>query len=257
MQRFGEAPKCMGSGTWSQGHPSALFPYKGLSFDTGLGWPSASVDLAWACGNSSDGQAPPHSMYPDTFRGIPWDSLEPCSCDPGKQDEYYELTLRTTCLLCPMSESPSGKREDLHDNATRKGREIYCWLESGPLLQPTQWCKVREPRAPVSTHIYRVLNFKHKQWVVITSRLVTCLRSNFIGQTHFKIFARQGTFPEVYWAPADWLVSGGLLRVDNYPTLGRNWNLGLLIVQDACHGASYAHLTILKFFPNIPFFFLF
>ena len=155
---------------------------------------------------------------------------------------------------CP---NPPAGREDLHDNATRKGREIYCWLESGPLLQPTKWCKVREPRAPVSTHIYRVLDFKHKQWVVITSGLVICLRSNFIGQTHFKIFARQGTFPEVYWAPADWLVSGGLLRVDNYPTLGRNWNLGLLIVQDACHGASYAHFTILKFFPNIPFFFLF
>ena len=94
-------------------------------------------------------------------------------------------------VLRPMSESPSGKR-DLHDNATRKGREIYCWLESGPPLQPTQWCKVREPWAPVSTHIYRVLYFKHKQWVVIASRLFTCLRSNFIGQTHFKIFARRG-----------------------------------------------------------------
>ena len=29
-------------------------------------------------------------------------------------------------LLCPLSESPSRKRKDLHDNATRKGREIYC-----------------------------------------------------------------------------------------------------------------------------------
>ena len=100
-------------------------------------------------------------------------------------------TILSSCpppwLLCPMSKSPSGKREDLHDNATRKGREIYCWLKSGPLLQPTQWCKVRKPWAPVSTHIYRVLDFKHKQWVVSASGLVTCLRSNFIGQTHFKL----------------------------------------------------------------------
>ena len=84
-------------------------------------------------------------------------------------------------LLRPLSKSPSRKREDLHDNAMRTGREIYCWLEPGPLLQPTQWCKVREPRAPVSTHIYRVLDFKHKQWVVGASGLVTCLQSNFIG----------------------------------------------------------------------------
>ena len=95
-------------------------------------------------------------------------------------------------MLCLMSESPSGKREDLHDKATRQGREIYCWLKSGPLLQPTQWCKVREPWAPVSTHIYRVLDFKHKRWVVISSGLVTCLRSNVIGQTHFKIFTLRG-----------------------------------------------------------------
>ena len=106
-------------------------------------------------------------------------------------------------MLCPLSESPSRKREDLHDNATRKGREIYCLLEPGPLLQPTQWCKGREPRAPVSTHIYRVLDFKHKQWVVGASGLVTCLQSTFIG-TNFRVCgAFQGTFPEVYRARTD------------------------------------------------------
>ena len=115
-------------------------------------------------------------------------------------------------MLCPLSESPSRKREDLHDNATRKGREIYCLLEPGPLLQPTQWCKGREPRAPVSTHIYRVLDFKHKQWVVGASGLVTCLQSTFIG-TNFRVCgAFQGTFPEVYRAHTDQLVAGGLLR---------------------------------------------
>ena len=30
-----------------------------------------------------------------------------------------------------MSESPSGKREGFQDNATRKKREVYRWLESG------------------------------------------------------------------------------------------------------------------------------
>ena len=52
-------------------------------------------------------------------------------------------------MLCLLSESPSRKREDLHDNATRKGREIFSWLEPGPLLQPTQWYKVSpEPQFP-------------------------------------------------------------------------------------------------------------
>ena len=82
-------------------------------------------------------------------------------------------------------------------------REIYCWLEPGPLLQTMQQCKVRESWAPVSTHIYRVLNFKHKQWVVGTSGLVTCLQSNFIG-TNFRAHGTfQGTFSEVYWAHTD------------------------------------------------------
>ena len=98
-------------------------------------------------------------------------------------------------------------------NTQRKG--IYCWLESGPLPQPTQWCRVREPWAPVSTHIYRVLDFKHKQWVVIASGLVTCLRSNFIGQTHFKIFAPEfpgdapgGLLGECWLAGLWWPVEG-------------------------------------------------
>ena len=108
-----------------------------------------------------------------------------------------------TYLLCPLSESPSRKGEDLHDNAIRKGREIYCWFEPGPLLQPTQWCKVREPWAPVSTHIYRVLYFTHKQWVVGANGLVTCLQSNFIG-TNFRARGTfQGTFSEVYWTGTD------------------------------------------------------
>ena len=56
-----------------------------------------------------------------------------------------------------------------------------------------------EPRAPVSTHIYRVVDFKHKQWVVGASGLVTCLQSNFIGTNVHVHGTFQGTFPGVYW----------------------------------------------------------
>ena len=59
-------------------------------------------------------------------------------------------------MLCPMSESLSGKREGLQDNATCKKREVYCWLEPGLLPHPTQWCRVREPWAQAVTQIYRV-----------------------------------------------------------------------------------------------------
>ena len=60
-------------------------------------------------------------------------------------------------MLCPMSESPSRKREGLQDNATQLAkREVYCWLESGLLPHPTQWCRVREPWAQAVTQIYRV-----------------------------------------------------------------------------------------------------
>ena len=34
-------------------------------------------------------------------------------------------------LLCPMSESPSGKREGLSKTMQLSKREVYCWLESG------------------------------------------------------------------------------------------------------------------------------
>ena len=38
-------------------------------------------------------------------------------------------------MLCPMYESLSRKREGFQDNATPQKREVYCWLESGPLLR--------------------------------------------------------------------------------------------------------------------------
>ena len=113
-----------------------------------------------------------------------------CICN-----SLFELIEQNTTdqVLCLLSESPSRKREDLHDNATHKGREIYWWLEPGPLLQPMQWCKVREPRAPVSMHIYRVLEFKHKQWVVGTSGWLHVCKAILLVQTCARAGLSRGT----------------------------------------------------------------
>ena len=73
----------------------------------------------------------------------------------------------------------------------------------GPCCNQRSGAKSERERAPVSTHIYRVLDFKHKQWVVGASRLVTCLQSNFIGTNFGMRGTFQGTFPEVFWARTD------------------------------------------------------
>ena len=80
--------------------------------------------------------------------------------------QIFSLTSVMPDVRIPQREK---RRPPWQCNTQRKGNLLL--TQSGPLLQPTQWCKVREPWAPVSTHIYRVLYFKHKQWVVITSRL--------------------------------------------------------------------------------------
>ena len=59
-------------------------------------------------------------------------------------------------MLCPMSESPSGKREGFQDNATRKKGKFVTDLSQGFLPQPSQWCRVRKPRAEAVTQIYQV-----------------------------------------------------------------------------------------------------
>ena len=49
-------------------------------------------------------------------------------------------------LLCLMSESPSGKREGLQDNATDKKGKFITDSSQGPLLHPTQWCRSESPK---------------------------------------------------------------------------------------------------------------
>ena len=48
-------------------------------------------------------------------------------------------------VLCPMSESPSRKREGLQDNATGKKGKFITDSSQGPLLHPMQWCKSESP----------------------------------------------------------------------------------------------------------------
>ena len=70
------------------------------------------------------------------IRCDPINSLN-CSFNLLFSDTFNSLinfTLYSLLLLfCPMSESPSGKREGFQNNATRKKREVYYWLESGLL----------------------------------------------------------------------------------------------------------------------------
>ena len=147
MQRFGEAPECMGSGTWSQGHPSTLFPYKGLSFDTGLGWPSASVDLAWACGNSSDGQAPPRSMSPDTFgvfREIVW-SLAPVIRGNRMNTMSWHYRLLVCYARCPNP--PAGKEKTSTTMQHAKEGKFIADSSQGPCCNQRSGVKSESPEA--------------------------------------------------------------------------------------------------------------
>ena len=79
-------------------------------------------------------------------------------------------------MLCPMSESPSGKREGLQDNATGKKGTFITDSSQGPLLHPTQWCRSESPEPQL---LHKFIGWAH---AIGLSRLVTSLQSNFIGQ---------------------------------------------------------------------------
>ena len=67
------------------------------------------------------------------------------SRDPGGAPKCF--------AQCP---NPWAGREKASKIMQLTKREVYYWLEPGLLLHPTQWCRVREPRAPAVTWIYRV-----------------------------------------------------------------------------------------------------
>ena len=51
-----------------------------------------------------------------------------------------------------MSESPSGKREGFQDNAARKKRDVYNWLEPGLSAATNAVVQgQKKPRAPAVT----------------------------------------------------------------------------------------------------------
>ena len=92
--------------------------------------------------------------------------------------------MHSTLMLCPMSESPSGKREGLQDNATGKKRKFITDSSQGPLPHPTQWCRSESPKPKL---LHKFIGGEH---AIGLSRLVTSLQSNFIGQN----FHTGGTF---------------------------------------------------------------
>ena len=92
-------------------------------------------------------------------------------------------------MLCPMSKSPSGKREGFQDNATRKKREVYCWLKSGLPLRIQRSGTGSESTEPkLLPNLYDV----HKQLVAGLRGLVTCLQSNLTGPNLRGLFSNLG-----------------------------------------------------------------
>ena len=64
---------------------------------------------------------------------------------PSQRDLESDVRPMYLKLLCPMSESLSGKREGFQDNATRiKGKFLLLTRVRVPAARPMQWYGVRE-----------------------------------------------------------------------------------------------------------------
>ena len=87
---------------------------------------------------------------------------------------------------------PSGKREGLQDNATRKKGSLLLTRVRAPAASNAVVWGQTTP----SPSCYTNLQGEHTLLVVGLSGLVTSLQSNFIGQTHSKL-SQRGTFPGV------------------------------------------------------------
>ena len=97
---------------------------------------------------------------------------------------YWIIEKARVPVLCPMSESPSRKREGLQDNATGKKGKFITDSSQGPLLHPMQWCKSESPEPKL---LHKFIGWAH---TIGLSGLVTSLQNNFIGQN----FPAGGTF---------------------------------------------------------------
>ena len=94
-------------------------------------------------------------------------------------------------MLCPMSESPSRKREGLQDNATGKKGKFITDSSQGPLPHPTQWCRSESPQAQTVTQIYRV-STRHR---VSTRRWFKRIGYKFAKKFHLSKLSRGRDFP--------------------------------------------------------------
>ena len=118
-------------------------------------------------------------------------------------DAFSGLTsvLKVSLVLCRMSESPSGTREGLQDNATGKKGKFITDSSQGPLPHPTQWCRSESPE-PKLLQIYRVS----------TRRWFKQIGYKFAKQFHWSKLSCRRDFP------------GGFLPVPNF-LIGKQWSV--------------------------------
>ena len=120
-------------------------------------------------------------------------------------EEPCKMKVKSSCLssikCCAWCLNPRAGREKASKTMQLAKREVYYWLESGLLPQPTQWCRVREPWAQAVTQIYRVSTHHWFKWIGY----------KFAKQFHWSKLSRRWDFP------------GGFRPVPNF-LLGKQWS---------------------------------
>ena len=122
---------------------------------------------------------------------------------------YPDSSPPNTKVLCPMSESLSGKREGFQDNTTHEKGSLLLTRVRVPAASNAV---VRGQRAP-SPSCYTNLYGEHKQLVVGLSGLVTCLQSNFIGPNFCRPFFKPGHSRAFQLFPIDSLFLTGRILI--------------------------------------------
>ena len=103
-----------------------------------------------------------------------------------------------------MSESPSGKREGLQDNATGKKGKFITDSSQGPLPHPTQWCRSESPE-PKLLHKFIGLAHTVGSWF-------KRIGYTFAKQFHWSKLTRAPVFP------------GGFRPIPNF-LIGKQWSI--------------------------------
>ena len=104
-----------------------------------------------------------HKMYRDLYLDCEycsWKRFKGLNCilrSTYDSIDSRKIFVKLSDYLCyARCPNPRVGREKASKTMQLAKREVYCWLESGLLPHPTQWCGVREPRAQAVTQIYRV-----------------------------------------------------------------------------------------------------